>query len=51
MGSLLTATAVGRSSGYFNPLVVVAELVDAPGLGSGVLRRGGSSPLSDTLGN
>ena len=30
-------------------MCAVAELADAPDLGSGVLGRGGSSPLSRTL--
>ena len=34
-----------------DPPVGMAELVDAPGLGSGVLWRGGSSPLTDTRSN
>lgn len=33
---------------YFSWYAGVAELADAPDLGSGALRRGGSSPFSRT---
>ena len=36
------------SNASFNPVARVAELADAPDLGSGALGRGGSSPLSRT---